>query len=349
MLGWTACEADGRAQVRQFWDNIGLAAVATSWLCSPAIAGDTHFKIEEITIPGGSEIQALGINNEGVIVGGYGSTAGYLPFILSGTTVTTLPPTVSPCPAQYNCQAVATAINDAGDVVGQTAALGYPQAFLWHNGAYVPAGAFRMGSWGDVGDGPGLSNKGKEFFDYIVSEDATAPYAGRPATIAEIKLPGSYTYLSGMNNHGVLAGDTTVSSTQVIFFGKNGKYTTLLPPSAVTAYGAHINDLGAISGSYIDSAGAAHAFVYADGAYQVIPLLSGVTNVWTASINNKGRVVGTYTNPGSNFGALFLYNGTTVSVVTTSSTGNAMINDHGVIIFTTGNQSYRARCSGSGC
>jgi probable HAF family extracellular repeat protein len=341
--------------VRQFLAHIGSAAVAAGWLCSPAMADDTRFKIEQITIPGGSEIQVWGINKEGTIVGGYGSSAGYLPFILSGTTVTTLPPPVTPCPGNY-CEAVATAINDAGDVVGQATAASYPQGFLWHNGAYVPAGAFRMANSGAVGVGPGISNKGKEFFDYIISPGTTEPYAGRPATIAEIKLPGPYTYVSGMNNHGVLAGQFAASpTTEEVFFGKNGKYTSVLPPNAVSAYFAQINDLDAISGTYMDSAGAEHAFVYEGGAYQVIPLPSGATNILAASINNEGRVVGTYQVPTTNVEVVFLYNGITVSVVTDSLDAiGPLISDHGVIIFnglsqSEGLQAYRARCAGSGC
>jgi probable HAF family extracellular repeat protein len=348
---WRSKEGNMRRDLLHF----GMTAVAAGWLCSPAVAGDTHFKIEPITIPGGTGVEAVAINNKGVIVGGYNGSEGVLPFILSGTTVTTLPPPVSPCPNNF-CQAIATAINDAGDVVGETSDPGYPQGFLWHDGAYVPEGAFRMGYGANI-LGLGLSNKGKEFFNYIESNRAITPYAGRPASIRPITAPGPglYTYLYGINNHGVLAGQFAVTSTTgAVFFGKGGKYTTLLPPNAVSAYDGFINDSGEVSGGYVDSAGANHGFVYSGGTYKVFDFPAGVKGPFVGPINNSGRVVGYYQDPTTNKVVLFLYNGAVVSeVASLTNVITIAINDHGVVVFSdytvNGSQSYRVRCAGSGC
>ncbi|MEJ0047375.1 MAG: hypothetical protein WDN04_15645 [Rhodospirillales bacterium] len=125
-----------------------LAAVA-GLLAQPAVADGTHFRVKPITVAGGANVSANAINNNGMIAGTYGG--GLNGFILSGTALTTLPPTFANCPD--GCVAVPTAINAAGDVVGTTF-FGDVYAFLWHNGAYVAAGSFDLGLTGDAAAAP---------------------------------------------------------------------------------------------------------------------------------------------------------------------------------------------------
>jgi len=215
------------------------AAIAGS-IYQPAVASDTHFALRQLLIAGSTNVQATAINNRGAIVGTYRTSNSTAGFILVVVAVTVLPPTHHPCLDAYYCAAYLTAINAAGDVAGWSYP-GLPVAFLWHDGAYAPDGSFTMGESGEGPSGPGLNNKGEEFFNFNSGDGLSEPYAGPPATIAQIEPPGTFPILASLNNYGVLAGSTEAflhgMNTTLVFVGRNGKYHLLAPPGATSSSG----------------------------------------------------------------------------------------------------------------
>lgn len=97
----------------------------------------------------------------------------------------------------------------------------------------------------------------------------------------------------GVNSTGVAAGQCYLNSTGLLgaLVWNKGKFTTLVPPDSTTANASGINDNGDVVGSYTDSSGQQHGFVYSNGKYAKLdpPSDAGET-VAAWSINNQGYV-----------------------------------------------------------
>jgi probable HAF family extracellular repeat protein len=97
----------------------------------------------------------------------------------------------------------------------------------------------------------------------------------------------------GVNSTGVAAGQCYLNSTGLLaaLVWNQGKFTTLVPPDSTTANASGINDNGDVVGSYTDSSGQQHGFVYSNGKYVKLdpPSDAGLT-VGAWSLNNQGYV-----------------------------------------------------------
>src|SRR5262249_30093047 len=94
-------------------------------------------------------------------------------------------------------------------------------------------------------------------------------------TSTAIDFPGaSNTYVGGINNRGDMVGGYGPTIDEGIgFLLRDGRFTTLVdPPNAApnTTSPLGINDVGAISGSFMDAAGAQHGFVLLRGTYTIL-------------------------------------------------------------------------------
>jgi probable HAF family extracellular repeat protein len=328
-----------------------IATVACA-LGQPAAAGGTHFGMKPIVIAGSTNVNATAINNKRTIVGFYYTGDVVNGFILGGGVPITLPPTYANC--LNPCVAFPTAINAAGDVVGQTF-FGESYAFLWRNGSYVGVGGFDLGLGGGYVAGPGLNNKGQEFYNYYIGSGFYAPYFGTPGAMMPIAPPGSFPEIASINNRGAVAG-TFAPFAPSIFVERNGKFVTILPPGAVASQGGFINDLGAVAGSYQDAASAWHGFVYHARKYTSFEMPTDAASITVQAINGKGRVVGVYTSGKKGVQRIFLYNGNTVSAFGKYAAGDQLrlaINDAGVMLvsdYAAGvYRSWRVLCGGAGC
>lgn len=84
----------------------------------------------------------------------------------------------------------------------------------------------------------------------------------------------------------------------------DGHYTIIDAPGAgTTAYrgtggpGLNLNDLGAVTGTYVDATGARHGFLRTpDGSYTTIDVAPGVGWTWANAINLAGEIAGNYTD-----------------------------------------------------
>lgn len=131
----------------------------------------------------------------------------------------------------------------------------------------------------------------------------------------------------GINNTGTVVGHVGAPLQGV--FRLDHFFTNVNDPSASVGQTAliAINDHGDIVGnSFTTTGGFVHAFVLKSGVYQIIDI-PGATVINPAAINNRGTVVGSYTDGTGTFGFLFKAN-----VVQKLANPAAGINDQGEIV-----------------
>ena len=235
--------------------------------------------------------QANGINNQGQIVGFYGSSG----FIYQNGAFTNI--------LNYPSASAtdATGISSSGQVVGTYAdGSSALHGFTYSSGTYSPFNAISFPF--------GISQSGQ----YIVGDSVR--YNG--GSLTTINVPVSPTnpagstanHAYGVNNAGAVVGlyaeYSTPTPSSSSFLSQNGylyaggSYTTLADPLGTFTVATGINDAGQIVG-YYTSGGTFVGFVYTDGVYTTLSvpsLLAGQAIVPTG-INNSGKIVG-YIEPG---------------------------------------------------
>ena len=77
-------------------------------------------------------------------------------------------------------------------------------------------------------------------------------------------------------------------------------------PGAAATLATGINDMGAVTGIYYDSAGTPHGFVDIGGSFTSLDI-PGASSTEPFGIDNAGQIVGFYVDPAGNHG--FIDNG----------------------------------------
>ncbi len=307
-----------------------------------AQASAASFHSQQILLLGSPLVSATAINDAGTIVG-ISSSGGYFGFVLQGSTLSVL------------SNAYPSAINRKGAVTGMTSA---DTGFLWENGAFVQGVNFSLGSFSGQPIPPVLNERQEIAYTYSNGSTQTA-YAGHSGQFHAIKgVSPQSAIVSSINKGGVIAGyeRATIQGQphNVAFVGKHGLFDMLLPPSNANVTGGFVNDSGQVA--FTDGT---QGYVYDAGTTTSFSVPAPSYNVQIQAINNKGRIVGTYTDTSQNptVQHVFLYNGSTVSTFGNygaTDIVHAALNDHGTMIVSdtmNGQQmaSYRVTCSGSGC
>jgi probable HAF family extracellular repeat protein len=261
--------------------------------------------------------QLLGINNEGVIAGYFGS----------GTPPTVHPNkgyTLSPPYGQGNYtnenflgsqQTQVTGINNDNVTVGFWADVAGDN-FGWVN---------QQGVFTDVIDPNGLNkaasgmtteqllgvndhNEAVGFWTDAAGDNHGFTYDIKSHQFNEVNIPGfQSTTTTAINNQGDIAG-FVVSGNNDVSFVLEGKQIVWLngPSGAVSVQALGINNEREVVGSYTDASGATHGFLYdqSKNTYTTIDDPNGVkgsTAMTVANgINDKGQVVGFYLDPAGN-------------------------------------------------
>jgi hypothetical protein len=145
----------------------------------------------------------------------------------------------------------------------------------------------------------------------------------------------------------------------MFFYGPGPGFTTFAPPATGSIGGcAFVNDAGRIAGSYVDSRGTPHGFVYSGGSYVYFGMPAHASLVTVDAYSNTGRAVGSYFDSVKQLWRLFWYNGTRISVFgqfMPQTSVSLALNDNGVLMLGLrslnggANASYRILCAGDGC
>jgi probable HAF family extracellular repeat protein len=149
------------------------------------------------------------------------------------------------------CCSRAIAVNDRGDVVGDSAIAGGENppvhAFLWRHG--------RMRDLGTLGGrssfATGVNNRGDVVGYSEVAGGATHAFLWRDGRMRDIgDIPGATTSLAGgINDRGEVTGRVVVGGRLLAFVWRAGVPTTLTGPAGEPASGFAINNRGAVAGS----------------------------------------------------------------------------------------------------
>jgi hypothetical protein len=146
----------------------------------------------------------------------------------------------------------------------------------------------------------------------------------------------------GMNSAGQILGyyqDLSSSSVRSLLRSADGTYTSIAVPQALQTNGAALNNLGQITGSYIDETGT-HSFIRApDGTYTTFDIPPRGTPVnrppVPVAINDRGELAGgAYAEGSITWGFLLSADRTTyttVAVPDANSTQVVAINNNGEI------------------
>jgi probable HAF family extracellular repeat protein len=236
---------------------------------------------------------ALGINNEGQIVGQYFTSNDGNSFS-NGFL--------------YNNGTYTTTINDPSAFTMQ----GYPgtTAFSINNNSQIAGYYYPYNT-----QFAGRLNVGSGFL-----------YSGGVYTTLNDPLGVEGTYAYGINNKGQIVGFyTDGNGKDQGFLYRHGVYTTLSDPLAVSTMPFGINNKGQIVGSYVDASGNYYGFLYSHGVYTTL------NGYGPFSINDKGQIVGEYAAGGTVHG--FLYSGGTYTTIDIGFYTAAFgINDEGQIV-----------------
>jgi probable HAF family extracellular repeat protein len=330
-----------------------------------AQAASSPIALKRIAIGGNANLQAFAINNhDSIAVTLYDSSSTALgSVVLRGNTATTLPqPNSAFGPPQ------AQAIDDQGRVLvwARNPNTGVVTMFLYANGAYDP-------SYDETLEAPlsnnansppnpfGFGGANEVFFTYFISfSEPTDGSYGKPSHIRQVPTQATFNTIDSMNKSGIVAGTSYGLSGQgIVFVGAKKDFITLAPPSAKSVIGGYINDSGMVAGTFEDTSGVRHGYVYQSGAYTIFDMPEAASAIAVTAINNNGRVVGTYEGSADGMEHAFLYNGTTVTPFGTwkgYDTPAVAINDKGkmvVRVIKEGKsityESYRATCTGTAC
>lgn len=244
--------------------NLILASVACSLFASAAAMaqGFTFTTLDNMKDP--TFNQLLGINDDGTIVGYFGSgqaghpNRGY---------------EISPPYTEY------TARNQPGSI--QTQATGI------NNSGLI------TGFWSDTNSG--TDNNFAVFFvpetANLLSLNAINPKVGKTAGVPEISQA------LGINNSNVVAGFyiDAAGKSHGYTYNLSGIYTPINIPGATSVTATGINDSGEVCGFYVNAKGHTLGFVR-NGTSGVVTTFGvpGFTNVQLLGINNSGIAVGFY-------------------------------------------------------
>jgi probable HAF family extracellular repeat protein/uncharacterized repeat protein (TIGR03803 family) len=190
----------------------------------------------------------------------------------------------------------ASAMNDAGAVVGTYDTDERSYGFLYDNGAFTtlagPAGAQGLSVAGINNSGEVVGTYGS--YGFVYSDGAYATLNG-PVGASDVSAVG-------INNAGEVVGQYSNDGSTFSFIYSGGAYTTLNPSVDAQDVFVHgINNTGQAFGSFVVAGGASYGFIYDDGAYAILkdPLASTADFVTQPlGINDAGEVVGYYQNAG---------------------------------------------------
>jgi probable HAF family extracellular repeat protein len=340
-----------------------LAALAIVAAVPCAFASAPHFTVTPIIIGGNSNFNATSVNSTGTVVGTlFDNTSGTVTGMqITGGTVTALPSPGGPF-GPFNPRS----INDLGDVLGfaTNSGAGATDMFLLQSGTFNTAYQAPLVEPGNASSAPPLpivlTNNLKVSFNTIISiSGPIITHYGVPPNYHTVPQQNRFTHINSVNLSARVAGTAySFNGISSVYTGKGKTFVTITPPNAKSVTGGYINDAGKVAGSFEDTAGAYHGFIYAAGNITTYDMPVASTSVTVNAINHEGRVVGVFTDSAGAQHA-FRLSGTTVYTFgqyAGSDTVVVAIGNKGAMVVSDQSaqnppvyQSETVTCSGRGC
>lgn len=267
--------------------------------------------------------QLLGINNEGVIAGYFGSGAaghpnkGYVlraPFAQRNFGNENFPGSV---------QTQVTGLNDNGVTVGfwsrqNTASMANANfAFYAVNGKFFSVNFFTgTPSQPPVDQLLGVNdhNVAVGFFTNAIGQDRGYTYNINTKKFARVRVPGiaglgPSLSANAINNAGDVAGFYNKTPSQVDAFLKlhSGRFVTIAFPGASMTQAFGVNDSDEVVGTYTVGSGnsaVTHGFTWRGGRFVSVDI-GGASSTTINGVNNEGDLVGFFTDPKGNTDGFF--------------------------------------------
>jgi hypothetical protein len=312
VLAVTGCSSGQRAA-----DPVALADATRTMGLSSDMAG--NYQIVKLNDSRDETFnQLLGINNEGIIVGYFGSGAAGHP----NKGYTLVPPFAQHSFLNENfpraAQTQVTGLNDHGVTVGFWSTQNTSSMTNNNFGFYEQDGRFHDVNFpiGDAARPPvdqllGVNNRGIAvgFFANSAGLNRGYEYNIRTHRYSRVEIPrvrglGPSLTAAAINNHGDVAGFYNKTSTQVDAFLKmrSGRFITLAYRGASMTQAFGVNDSDEVVGTYTTGSGNAavtHGFTWKDGKYASVNI-SGASSTAINGVNDEGDLVGFYTDAKGN-------------------------------------------------
>ena len=252
--------------------------------------------------------QLLGINNNGVISGYFGSGAaghpnqGYTldaPYSQSNYINENFPGSL---------QTQVVAINDSGDTAGFWAdADGNNFGFIEWNGVFTSYRNPHTGG-GTVNQLLGINDRGIAVGFYTDATGVAHGYQLNQATgrySAVVPPSCANVFATGINNRGDVVGYCTGGNGAVIGFIRAGHtYSEFAYPNQGSTTPFGINDKAEIVGAYVDTYGATHGFTLksplTNAHWTSLDDPNGIGTTFVNGVNDMGDLVGFYTDAAGN-------------------------------------------------
>ena len=302
------------ASRRQSWRAWAVGAFLFACACGARAISLPPYTIAHLGWPGtnaGSASEAHAINQNGWVVGtwwdGASAHGSQYAFRFANGSSTNLGTIKS---GGYD-SAVAYAVNNAGQIVGQgttTGAYVY-HAFLYTNGAMTDLDTTGQ-SWSSAN---AINQQGQVAGEFTTSLGLIHAFMYTNGTMQDLgTLPGgTYSSAKGINDPGIIVGESSDSSGNTYaFVYSNNVMTSLGTLGGNFSSAAAINNSGIIAGQSSLANGETHAFVFRQGVMSDLGTFGGTNSVATA-INNSGQIAG-YALTASQQAHAFLYKGSTL-------------------------------------
>jgi hypothetical protein len=316
LMAAAALAATGCSSGQAADDSLALAGATSSTGLSSDMAGS--YQVVKLNDPRDETFnQLLGINNQGIIVGYFGSGAAGHP----NKGYTLVPPFAQHSFLNENfprsAQTQVTGLNDRGVTVGFWSKQNTASMTDNNFGFYEQDGRFHDVNFpiGDAASPPvdqllGVNNRGIAvgFFTNSAGVNRGYEYNIRTHRFTRVLISGrglgpSLT-AAAINNRGDVAGFYNKTSNQVDAFLKlsSGRFITLAYPGATMTQAFGVNDSDEVVGSYTTGTGNAavtHGFTWRDGKYVSVNI-KGASATAINGVNDEGDLVGFFTDAKGN-------------------------------------------------
>lgn len=277
--------------------------VLTTLLCLPALAAQAgeapRYHLMPITVPGAAGVYVNDVNEAGQAVGYYIADTGNEAFLFDGANVVTLPR-----PAGRD-EAMATAINESGQIVGYASTItddgAQTTALVWNAAApqdYLVIGddqanKLNPADINDAGVVVGLASLDGAFRAFSWSQAGGLVDDGVPPN-----GPDTQAYWSAINNAGTMVGGwNAIGALSHATTGRFGTVGILPIAAGVDDVASMAHNLGedgtAVGEMDLDGSGHSVPVTFRDGIASAIPgALLGLSTGAAFGINAAGTIVG---------------------------------------------------------